>query len=44
MRVLVTGATGFTGGHLARELRRRGNQVVALVRDERKAAPLGRGH
>jgi nucleoside-diphosphate-sugar epimerase len=40
MRVLVTGATGFTGGHLARELRRRGNQVVALVRDERKAAPL----
>jgi len=39
MRVLVTGATGFTGGHLARELRRRGNEVVALVRDERKAAP-----
>jgi nucleoside-diphosphate-sugar epimerase len=40
MRALVTGATGFTGGHLARELRRRGNEVVALVRDERKAAPL----
>jgi nucleoside-diphosphate-sugar epimerase len=40
MRVMVTGATGFTGGHLARALKRRGNEVVALVRDERKAAPL----
>ncbi len=29
---LVTGATGFTGGHLARELRRRGHRVRALVR------------
>jgi dihydroflavonol-4-reductase len=32
MKVLVTGATGFTGGHLARHLRRSGNEVAALVR------------
>jgi nucleoside-diphosphate-sugar epimerase len=32
MNVLVTGATGFTGGHLARTLRARGHQVRALVR------------
>jgi dihydroflavonol-4-reductase len=37
MRVLVTGATGFTGGHLARELKRRGHEVHALVRDPGRA-------
>jgi nucleoside-diphosphate-sugar epimerase len=32
VRVLVTGATGFTGGHLARWLAAQGREVVALVR------------
>jgi nucleoside-diphosphate-sugar epimerase len=32
LRVLVTGATGFTGGHLARALAGRGYAVRALVR------------
>jgi nucleoside-diphosphate-sugar epimerase len=36
LRVLVTGATGFTGGHLARTLAARGDTVRALVRS---AAP-----
>jgi dihydroflavonol-4-reductase len=35
---LVTGATGFTGGHLARRLAQRGRHVRALVRDP-NAAP-----
>jgi len=33
MQVLVTGATGFTGGRLAVELAARGNQVRAMVRN-----------
>ena len=37
---MVTGATGFTGGHLARALKAHGYAVVALVRDLRKAEPL----
>lgn len=32
MRVLITGATGFIGGAVARRLRARGDEVVALVR------------
>jgi len=41
VRVLVTGATGFTGGHLARSLRSRGAGVRALVRDGSRAQDLG---
>lgn len=40
MRALVTGATGFTGGHLARELLRRGRTVRVLVRDRAKGRAL----
>ena len=40
MNVLVTGATGFTGGHLARWLVARGDRVRALVRTRERAAGL----
>ncbi|MBP1633800.1 MAG: Cholesterol dehydrogenase [Acidobacteria bacterium] len=38
--VLVTGATGFTGGHLARGLAARNFRVRALARDPEKARDL----
>jgi dihydroflavonol-4-reductase len=38
VRVLVTGATGFTGGHLARHLASRGDTVTALVRESSSRA------
>ncbi len=38
--VLVTGATGFTGGHLARSLAARGHRVRALARDPGRASDL----
>lgn len=37
MKVLVTGATGFTGGHLAATLARQGDEVRALVRPKSRA-------
>jgi len=39
-KVLVTGATGFTGGALARRLASHNAPVRALVRDSARAAPL----
>ena len=40
MRIFLTGGTGFIGGHIARKLRERGDDVVALVRSPSKATDL----
>jgi len=40
MKILVTGATGFIGGRLARQLLADGHEVRALVRDPAKARDL----
>jgi dihydroflavonol-4-reductase len=40
VKVFVTGGTGFIGGAVVRQLRGRGDDVVALVRNPVKAAPL----
>jgi nucleoside-diphosphate-sugar epimerase len=40
MRALVTGGTGFVGGHLIEALRRAGHEVTALVRNAGKGATL----
>ena len=40
MRVFVTGGTGFIGGHVARMLRERGDEVRALVRSPDKGTAL----
>jgi nucleoside-diphosphate-sugar epimerase len=41
-RILVTGATGFTGGHLCERLAKEGYAVRALVRDRNRCAELSR--
>ena len=44
MQVLVSGATGFVGRHLVGQLRARGDEVVAVTRDAKKAdRVLGEG-
>lgn len=40
MKVFLTGGTGFIGGHVARRLRERGDDVRALVRTPEKASGL----
>ena len=40
MKVFVTGATGFIGGEVARQLRARGDEVRCLVRTPEKAGKL----
>ena len=40
MKVFLTGATGFIGGHVARKLRERGDEVRALVRAPRSGREL----
>ncbi|HKJ36936.1 MAG TPA: NAD-dependent epimerase/dehydratase family protein [Solirubrobacterales bacterium] len=41
MKTFITGATGFIGGHVARKLRERGDEVTALARTAEKGKPLG---
>jgi nucleoside-diphosphate-sugar epimerase len=43
VKVLVTGATGFTGGFLAKFLARRGDAVRALVRDPARGEAMFKG-
>ncbi len=40
VKVFLTGGTGFIGGRVARKLRERGDDVVALVRDPARAGKL----
>jgi dihydroflavonol-4-reductase len=40
VKVFLTGATGFIGGEVARQLRERGDDVVCLVRSPEKAGGL----
>ena len=40
MKYFITGATGFIGGQLARQLREAGHEVVAVVSNLSKASGL----
>jgi dihydroflavonol-4-reductase len=40
MRYMITGATGFVGGHVTRQLCKAGDQVVAVVRRPEQARDL----
>jgi dihydroflavonol-4-reductase len=40
LKAFITGGTGFIGGHVARKLRERGDDVAALVRSPAKADAL----
>lgn len=40
MKIFVTGANGFIGGHVARKLIERGHEIVCLVRDPARADKL----
>jgi dihydroflavonol-4-reductase len=40
VKVFLTGGTGFIGGETARQLRERGDEVIALVRNPAKGAKL----
>jgi nucleoside-diphosphate-sugar epimerase len=40
MKYFITGATGFVGGHVARQLVRAGHKVIALVRTPSRASDL----
>jgi uncharacterized protein YbjT (DUF2867 family) len=42
MRILVTGASGFVGGHLARRLDRDGHEVLAMTRQPDRYDGAGR--
>ncbi|MGI8429527.1 MAG: GDP-mannose 4,6-dehydratase [Solirubrobacteraceae bacterium] len=44
MRVLITGASGFAGGHLASACAKAGDEVIGLSRSGRMAADTGAGH
>ena len=40
MKYFLTGATGFIGGRVARQLVEAGHQAVAIVRDPARAGDL----